>query len=153
MLELVEILFQLFESKMDLAVDYKQLEETVKNLIANKYDCIGNFEKILTVIIDRTKRLPVKKQADIIKIISNRPGNFHYIDQEYYQQYILKILQFSENSMIYKDLLLSLSTTLAYVPLTPEHIQSLREKCSKGQDLLLMQAYVMSTEDIASPYL
>lgn len=55
--------------------------------------------------------------------------------------------------MIYKDLLLSLSTTLAYVPLTPEHIQSLREKCSKGQDLLLMQAYVMSTEDIASPYL
>ena len=84
MLELVEILFQLFESKMDLAVDYKQLEETVKNLIANKYDYIGNFEKILTVIIDRTKRLPVKKQADIIKIISNRPGNFHYIDQEYY---------------------------------------------------------------------
>ena len=55
--------------------------------------------------------------------------------------------------MIYKDLLLSLSTTLAYVPLAPEHIQSLREKCSKGQDLLLMQAYVMSTEDIASPYL
>jgi hypothetical protein len=55
--------------------------------------------------------------------------------------------------MIYKELLVSLSTLLAYVPMTHSQIESLIDKCPKGQDMLLMQAYVMSTEDIASPYL
>jgi hypothetical protein len=47
--------------------------------------------------------------------------------------------------MIYKELLVSLSTLLAYVPMTHSQIESLIDKCPRGQDMLLMQAYVMST--------
>lgn len=47
--------------------------------------------------------------------------------------------------MIYKELLLSLSTLLAYVPLPLEQIKQILSEVNKGQELLLMQAYVMST--------
>ena len=47
--------------------------------------------------------------------------------------------------MIYKDLLISLSTLLAYVPLPLNVIEKIVDKVSKGQGILLLQAYVMST--------
>jgi hypothetical protein len=99
----------------------------------------------LTIVISHTHRLPLKKQADIIKIISNRPGNFHFVQPQFYKQFINKLLLFEEHSMIYKELLLSLSTLLAYVPLPLEQIKQILSEVNKGQELLLMQAYVMST--------
>ena len=54
--------------------------------------------------------------------------------------------------MIYKDLLISLSTLLSYVPLPLAVIESMADKVGKGQGILLLQAYVMSTEDIGSPF-
>ena len=55
--------------------------------------------------------------------------------------------------MIYKDLLISLSTLLAYVPLAKPIIKKIISKVSKGESLLLMQAYVMATEDITSEFI
>ena len=89
--------------------------------------------------------LPVKKQADLIKIVANRPGNFHFVTKDYYEKFIYKVLNFETHNMIYKDLLISLSTLLAYVPLPQPLIKKIIEKVSKGESLLLMQAYVMST--------
>jgi hypothetical protein len=43
MIGLLELLFRLFEYKMDLPVDFKLLEEAVRNLVSNKYDNIANF--------------------------------------------------------------------------------------------------------------
>lgn len=54
--------------------------------------------------------------------------------------------------MIYKEILLSLSTLLAYVPLPLEQIKEILGEVNKGQGLLLMQAYVMSTEDIGNTF-
>ena len=83
-LQLLDLLFQLFACKMDHAIDYKQLEETVKTLLSNKHDNIKNFENCLDSIMRHIPNLPVKKQADLIKIIANRPGNFHFVSKEYY---------------------------------------------------------------------
>lgn len=135
-----------------MAFDYKHLEETLKSLTANKHDHIEHFQQIMTLIMDKVHKLPLKKQADILKLISNRPGNFHFVPRDYYHQFLAKVLHFEEKSMIYKDLLLSLSTLLAYVPLPKEEVDQLVKERSKGEGLLLMAAYVMSTEHIASEY-
>jgi hypothetical protein len=50
--------------------------------------------------------------------------------------------------MIYKEVLLSLSTILAYVPVPLPEIESMSKSLSKGQSLLLFQAYLLSTQDI-----
>ena len=54
--------------------------------------------------------------------------------------------------MIYKDILVSLSTLLSYVPLKVEVIEKISNNVSKAQSILLLQAYVMATEDIGSKY-
>jgi hypothetical protein len=77
--QLIELLFRLFEFKMDHFVDFKQLEETLKNLFSNKYDKISHFEKIVLLVMDNLHKIPIKKQGDIIKILANRPGNFLFI--------------------------------------------------------------------------
>lgn len=151
-IELLGLLFSLFDYKLDLAFDYRQLEETLKSLTSNKYDCIEHFEQIMTLIIGQVPKLPLKKQADVLKLIANRPGNFHFVSPDYYQDFIRKLLQFEENSMIYKDLLLSLSTLLAYVPLGSDGLAQLLVSSTKGQGVLLMAGYVMSTQQIGSEY-
>jgi hypothetical protein len=62
-------------------------------------------------------KLPLKKQADILKIITNRPGNFLFVGLPYYTRFLEQLLVYEEHSMIYKEVLLCLSTLLAYVPL------------------------------------
>jgi hypothetical protein len=151
-LQLLELLFQLLALKMDLPIDYKQLEDTIKTLLANKHDHVPNFEGALDSILRHIAKLPVKKQADMVKIIANRPGNFHFVSRDYYEAFLLKVLALEEQSMIYKDLLISLSTLLSYVPLPLPSIERIAQSVPKGQSLLLMQAYVMSTEDIGSPF-
>ena len=69
---------------MDLPIDHKQLDETIKTLLANKHDYINNFEECLDSIMKYLSNLPLKKQADMIKFIANRPGNFHFVSQEYF---------------------------------------------------------------------
>jgi len=83
-----------------------------------------------------------------MKIITNRPGNFYFIERQIYHNFIVKITQLEENSMIYKQLLFSLSTILAYVPLSEEEVNKLSINLSKNQSIMLMQAYVLSTMNI-----
>jgi len=151
-LKLLELLFKFLACKMDLPIDYKTLEDTIKTLLSNKHDHISNFQESLDLILKHLSSLPVKKQADIIKIVANRPGNFHFVSQGYYENFIFRTLALEEHSMIYKELMISLSTLLAYVPLPLSIIEKIADKVTKGQGILLLQAYVMSTEDIGSPF-
>ena len=54
--------------------------------------------------------------------------------------------------MIYKELLVSVSTLLSYVPLPLSLVQTICSSVSRGQCLLLMQAHVLSTEDTGSAF-
>ena len=69
---------------MDLPIDHKQLDQTIKILLSNKHDHIPNFQECLESVMRYIPNLPLKKQADMIKFIANRPGNFHFVSQEYY---------------------------------------------------------------------
>ena len=53
----------------------------IKTLIANKFDNIDNFQTIVNCILRHIPSLPIKKQSDLVKIIANRPGNFHFVNK------------------------------------------------------------------------
>lgn len=91
--ELIAILFRLFEFKLDHFVDFKQFEESLKNIFSNKYEQIGHFEEISAMIMDNMHKIPVKKQGELIKIIANRPGNFLWVGRALYKQTLVKMLR------------------------------------------------------------
>lgn len=115
---LLDALFCIFDFKMDLQVDFKQLEDALKHLFSSKYEKIEHFHQLLKSIMLGLTRLPAKKQADLLKLITSRPGNFFFIDRSIYKDFLLTTLRLEDNSMIYRDILVSLSTILAYVPLS-----------------------------------
>lgn len=64
----------------------------------------------------------------------------------------MKMIKLEENSMFYKDLLVGISTLLAYAPLTEPEIDQLSLQLPKTQALLLLQCYVLSTLEIGSKF-
>jgi hypothetical protein len=54
--------------------------------------------------------------------------------------------------MFYKELLIGVSTLLAYAPLTEIEVEELTLKLSKNQRLLLLECYVLSTLQIGSKF-
>mgnify|MGYP000846841894 FL=1 len=52
--------------------------------------------------------------------------------------------------MIYRETLLSIATLLAYVPLSREEVNSLVADVPKGQAMLLLQSYLLATQDFSS---
>ena len=79
---------------MELLVDFKQLDDSIRNLLSNKYDDIANFETILDCVMSQIHKLPIKRQADQLKIITNRPGNFLFVSQPFYLRFVGKLIEY-----------------------------------------------------------
>jgi hypothetical protein len=91
---LLELAFRLFDCKMELLVDFKQLDDAIRNLLSNKYDDIANFETILDCVLSHIQKLPIKRQAELLKIITNRPGNFLFVSQPFYHRFLSKLIEY-----------------------------------------------------------
>lgn len=137
---------------MDHFVDFKYFEDTLKNIFSNKYDNISHFEQIVLLIMTNLSKVPVKKQADLIKILANRPANFLFMARDAYKEIVVKMIKLEESSMFYRDLLVGISTLLAYAPFTETEVEDISITLSKNQALLLLQSYVLSTLKIGSKF-
>ncbi len=62
------------------------------------------------------------------------------------------MIKLEENSMFYKDLLIGISTLLAYAPFTKTEVEELSSTLPKSQSLLLLKSYVLSTLEIGSKF-
>ena len=138
-------MFKLLEYKMELVVDFKLLEDALKAIFGNKFDQIEHFEAVLSVVVENLHKVPLKKQADLVKIIANRPGNFLFIRRDLYMRFIAVAARLEENSMIYKENMLSLATLMAYAPIQRKELDELVKPLTKGQSLLAIQSYALST--------
>ena len=69
-------------------------------------------------MINSLPKIPLKKQAELVKIITHRPGNFLFIRRELYMQLIQAVGRLEENSMMYTDIMVSLATLMANAPIT-----------------------------------
>lgn len=130
---------------MELVVDFKLLEDALKAIFGNKFDQIEHFEAVLSVVVENLHKVPLKKQADLVKIIANRPGNFLFIRRDLYMRFIAVAARLEENSMIYKENMLSLATLMAYAPIQRKELDELVKPLTKGQSLLAIQSYALST--------
>jgi hypothetical protein len=147
---LLEVLFGIFDFKMDLQVDFKQLEDALKHLFASKYEHPPHFHRLLDAVARGLPRLPAKKQADLLRLIASRPANFLFSPPAVYHRFLVGAVALEEASAVYRDLLLSISTLLAYVPVPLGDLLALAESLPRPQTLLLLQAQVLATLEIGS---
>jgi sulfur transfer complex TusBCD TusB component (DsrH family) len=63
------------------------------------------------------------------------------------------MVRLEESSMFYRDLLVGISTLLAYAPFTETEVEAISVSLSKNQNLLLLQNFVLSTLQIGSKFI